>query len=97
MGRCVYCHSVVTRDDDFCYVCGDDLRGLNRLRRHTAAAVQPRPLSGWTNLVFVASLGFTAYCFLAEHKLSLLVTLGVSCGLLALRVGAEYLVKKNSN
>ena len=97
MGRCVYCHSVVTRDDDTCYVCGDDLRGYNRLRRNSAAVAQQRPLSGWTNLVFLASLGFTAYCFLAEHKLSLPVTLGISGGLLALRIIAEYLVKKNSN
>jgi hypothetical protein len=89
MGRCIYCHSVVTRDDDYCYVCGDTFP------KQARAAVRRRPVSALTNLVFLASLSFTAYCFLAEHKLSLPMTLAVSSALLLLRILAERLVNKN--
>jgi hypothetical protein len=95
MGRCVYCHSVVTRDDDFCYICGDDLRGYNRVGAQAKALVRHKPVSALTNLVFLASLGFTAYCFFAEHKLSLPMTLAISSALLLLRILAERLVNKN--
>jgi hypothetical protein len=93
MGRCVYCHSVVVRDEDYCYVCGDSVPP----HIHTKAAVKSRPVSGLTNLVFLGSLAFTAYCFFAEHKLSLPLTIAISCSLLLLRVFAEYLAKRNSN
>lgn len=91
MGRCIYCHSVVTRDEDFCYVCGDSVP------KQVKSAVKQRPVSGLTNLVFLASLVFTAYCFFAVHKLSLPVTLAISATLLLIRIFAERLVNKNSN
>jgi hypothetical protein len=93
MARCIYCHSVVTRDEDHCYVCGDKVPRSARAR----TAVKPRPVSGLTNLVFLASLAFTAYCFFAEHKLSLSLTIAVSCALLLLRILAERLVNRNPN
>jgi hypothetical protein len=92
MGRCVYCHSVVTRHEDYCYVCGDSVP-----KQIKASAVKRRPMSALTNLVFVASIAFTAYCFLAEHKLSLPVTLMISSTLLLIRVFAEAIARKNSN
>jgi hypothetical protein len=91
MGRCVYCHSVITRHEDFCYICGDSVP------KQKKREVQRRQVSVWTNLVFLASLAFTAYCFFAEHKLSLPVTLAVSASLLLARIFAERLVNRNSN
>jgi hypothetical protein len=91
MGRCIWCHSVVTKDEDYCYVCGDNVP------QRTQAVAKRRPVSALTNLVFIASLAFTFYCFFAEHKLSLPVTLGISSGLLLIRIGAEWLANKNLN
>jgi hypothetical protein len=91
MGRCLYCHSVITPDDDHCYVCGDTFQKSSKV------AVQRRPVSGLTNLVFVASLAFTAYCFFAEHKLSLPVTIEISSTLLLMRIFAERLINKDPN
>jgi hypothetical protein len=91
MGRCVYCHSVVTRDEDRCYVCGDSVP------KQVKAVAKARPVSPLTNLVFLASLAFTAFCFFAEHKLSLPVTLAVSGSLLLIRILAERLANRNGN
>lgn len=90
MGRCIYCHSVITRDEDHCYNCGDPVPQHAR-----AVAAKHRPVSALTNLVFLASLAFTAYCFFAEHKLSLPVTLAISSALLLIRILAERLVNRN--
>jgi hypothetical protein len=91
MGRCVYCHSIVTRQEDSCYACGD------RVPKQARATLKQRPVSPLTNVVFMASLAFTAYCFLAEHKLSLPVTLTISASLLLIRIIAERLVNRNAN
>jgi hypothetical protein len=91
MGRCTYCHSVVTKDEDYCYVCGDSVPKQPKTR------VRRQSVSAFTNLVFLASLGFTFYCFFAEHKLSLPVTLTISTALLLIRILAEQLANKNSN
>ena len=56
-----------------------------------------QPVSGWTNTVFLASLGFTAYCFFGEHKLTLPVTLAISATLLLLRIFAERLAQRKAN
>jgi hypothetical protein len=58
--------------------------------------VKRQPVSAWTNLVFLASLAFTAYCFFAEHKLSLPVTLAISSGLLLVRILAERLANRKT-
>jgi hypothetical protein len=89
MGRCVYCHSVVTRHEDFCYMCGDTVP------KQKTTHVRPRPVSVLTNMVFLASLAFTAYCFFGA-KLSLPVTLTISGSLLLLRILGERLVNRNS-
>jgi len=90
MGRCIYCHSIVTRDEEYCYTCGDRVP-----KPRKTVAVKQSPVSALTNLVFLASLAFTAYCFFAEHKLSLPVTLAISSLLLLIRILAERLVNKN--
>jgi hypothetical protein len=89
MGRCVYCHSVVTRHEDFCYMCGDSVP------KQKTTAVRPRPVSALTNIVFLASLTFTGYCFFATHKLSLPVTLAASASLVLLRILGERLANRN--
>jgi hypothetical protein len=71
-------------------MCGDNTP-------HYKTAVKRRPVSAWTNLVFLASLGFTAYCFFGEPKLSLTVTLAISSALLLMRIVAERLVNRNQN
>jgi hypothetical protein len=91
MGRCTYCHSVVTKEEDYCYVCGDSVP------KEPKAVVRRQPVSAFTNLVFLASLGFTFYCFFAVHKLSLPITLTISLALLLIRILAEQLANKNSN
>jgi hypothetical protein len=91
MGRCMWCHSVIKKDEDYCYVCGDNVP------KRTKVAVKVRPVSALTNLVFLASLIFTAYCFFAEHKLSLPVTLAISGTLLLIRIFAEKLANRNLN
>ncbi len=91
MGRCVYCHSVITRHEDYCYMCGDSVI------KQKKAAVKSRPLSAWTNTIFLASLAFTAYRFFGEHKLSLPITLAISASLLLVRILAERLIDKNSD
>ncbi len=91
MGRCIYCHSVVTRDEDQCYVCGD------RVPKRLHKSVMYRPVSLMTNVVFIASLAFTAYCFFGPHKLTLAETLAVSSMLLLIRILAERIASRNAN
>jgi hypothetical protein len=89
MGRCIYCHSVITKNEDSCLVCGDAVP--RRFKAQVAA--QSRPVSGWTNMIFLASLGFTAYCFFGAHTLTLPVTIAISSALLLLRILAERIAK----
>jgi hypothetical protein len=80
----------MTRDEDQCHVCGDR-------SPKAKTAVKQRPVSALTNLAFLASLAFTAYCFFGEHKLSLPMTLAISASLLLIRIFAEKAVNRNSN
>jgi hypothetical protein len=90
MGRCVYCHGVVTRDEDSCYNCGDSVR-------RPKIAVSRRPLSGWINTAFIGSLGILAYFFFAEHLLSLPATVAISSALLMIRILIEWLANRSSH
>jgi hypothetical protein len=87
----MYCHSVVTKEEDYCYICGDPIT------QQTSAITKRRPVSAMTNAVFLASLAFTAYCFFGPHKLSLPVTLSISSSLLLIRIVAERLANRNPN
>ena len=90
MSRCIYCHGMVAKNDDHCYICGE------RVPQRTKAVVRSQPVSGLTNALFLASLAFTAYCFFGQHKLSLPVTLAISFSLLLIRFLAERVADKNS-
>jgi hypothetical protein len=89
MARCIYCYNILTAKDDYCYHCGD------RVAKFADTAKQ-RPVSGWTNLVFLASLAFVGYCFFADHA-SLPSTIVVASTLLVMRLFAKYLVNRDSN
>jgi len=91
MGRCVYCHSVLTKDETQCYLCGDIVRKQPR------AVVEHRPVPLWITLAFLGSLACTFYCFFSAHILSLPVTLVISLALVLIRILAEWLPYKNSN
>ena len=91
MGRCIYCHSVVTQEEESCWTCGD------RVPKQVRRTVRVRPVSALTNVVFLASLAFTIYCFFAEHKLSLAVTLAISMGLLLIRILAEKVANRGAH
>ena len=92
MSRCIYCHNHIGKDEDHCYVCGDVVPEYLRVK-----TTRRRPVTGLTNVIFLASLAFTAFCFFGEHKLSLPVTIGISSALLLLRLGAERLGAKKSS
>jgi hypothetical protein len=96
MGRCIWCHSVVSKDEDYCYVCGDNVPS-HAVPNNTRKMVKRRPVSALTNAAFLVSLAVTAYYFFAEHKLSLPVALTISSALLLIRIVAEGLAGKNSN
>jgi hypothetical protein len=90
MARCLYCYNILTAKDDYCYHCGDRVPKF-------ADTTERRPVSGWTNLVFLAALAFTAYSWLGAHAVSLPVAIVVSGMLLVLRLLAEFRVKRDSN
>lgn len=91
MGRCIYCHSVVTRHENSCFTCGDSIP------RHIKGPVERRKVSLMTNVAFVSGLAVTAYGFFWEHRLSLPGTLLTSSLLLLIRISAEMLINRNSN
>lgn len=91
MSKCLYCHSMVTKDEDYCYICGESVP------QRPKAVVRSQPVSGLTNALFLASLAFTAYCFFGQHKLTLPLTLAISFSLLLIRMLAERIARKNSN
>jgi hypothetical protein len=81
----------MTKEEEECYICGDTVP--KRLQK----TVKRQPVSPTTNVVFLASLAFTAFCFFGEHKLSLPVTLAISSTLVLVRIVAERIAKKNAN
>ena len=92
MGRCIYCHSVVTRDEDSCYVCGDSVP-----KQPKTAVVKHQPVSPLTNIVFLAGLAYMAYSFFGPHKLPLPVTVAISSSLLLIRILAQRMAGKKSD
>ena len=88
--RCLYCHSIVTPDEDHCYLCGASMPKLAR------AIAKPHS-TGWANVVFLGSLAFTAYGFFGSHLFSLPMTVAISSSLLLLRIAAEWFSNKPSN
>ena len=92
MSRCIYCHGHIGKDEDHCYICGDVVPEYLKVKTKRRA-----PVTALTNVIFLASLGFTCFCFFAGPKLSLPLTIGISSALLLLRIGAERLASKKSS
>jgi hypothetical protein len=91
MGRCNSCYAVVKKHDLACYVCGD------RIRRPRSLAAKRKEISVASNILFLASLGFSIYSFFAQERLSLTVSLAISGGLLALRILADRLTRPSDS
>jgi hypothetical protein len=79
----------MTDKEEQCSFCGDQLCK----KPHSRATAHTRTVSGWTNTVFLAALGFTAYWFFIEQKVTLPVALAISCALILLRILAEWVVQ----
>jgi hypothetical protein len=77
-------------------MCGDVVPQPVKITTKLANALQRQPVSGWTNLVFLASLGFTAYCLFGQHSLSVTTALVISFLLLLLRIFAEWCAGRNA-
>jgi hypothetical protein len=83
MAHCQSCNSLVTKIDASCYVCGEKVPNYRPVAKR-------KPISALSNVIFIASLGFSGYCFFSDHKLSLTVSLCISAALLLLRVIADH-------
>jgi hypothetical protein len=87
--RCVYCYGFVNKDETRCSVCGSAVpKGAQLLQK-------PRTFSALTNLVFFASLTFTAYCYFFSDKLPLPAALTIFSALLLIRILAEEFAKED--
>jgi len=80
--RCLNCNGILTRTDKVCYSCGD--RVPKWVSKASIVALdEPKPHSLLSTLMLLASIGLTAYSFLAPEKPSLPVSLATSGALLA--------------
>jgi len=84
MTRCANCYGVIAKDDLVCYTCGDALP--KELKKKALAAKKAKqPITAFSNILFIASLGLTAFSFLSSYKLPLTITIALSAGLFLLR------------
>ena len=83
MGRCLYCYGIVTKQDEVCYCCGEGLP-----KRAKAAAA--KPVSGLSNMLFVASLSLMAFSVFSSHRLPLSASLAISGVFLVLRIADRF-------
>jgi hypothetical protein len=90
MPRCVSCNTIVTKHDIVCYGCGDPVPKSQR-------PFQPKRISKVSNILFIASLGLTAFSFLSEHKMPLWLSIALSATLLIVRIIADRVADKDSD
>ena len=89
MGRCNFCFAIVKKTDKVCYICGEPVP-------HYAGMVAKRKrVTAFTNVLFLASIGFSIFSFFGDHKISLAVSISVSAGLIVLRIIADKLAKQS--
>jgi len=91
MDRCSSCNGVVTKQDSRCYMCGE------RLGRRAKRAKPDQPVSAFSNMLFMASLGLTAFSFFSPYKLPLSITVCLSALFFLLSVADRYLIRKTSS
>src|SRR6202049_3798442 len=90
MPRCVSCNTVVTKHDIVCYGCGDPVP-------KSQLPFQPKRISKVSNILFIASLGLTAFSFLSEYKMPLWLSIALSGTLLLVRIIADRIADKDSD
>jgi hypothetical protein len=90
MPRCVSCNTIVTKHDIVCYGCGDPVPKSHR-------PFQPKRISKVSNILFIASLGLTAFSFLSEYKMPLWLSIALSGTLLLVRIIADRIADKDSD
>jgi hypothetical protein len=90
MPRCVSCNTIVTKHDLVCYGCGDPIPKSDR-------PSQPKRISTISNILFIASLGLTAFSFLSERKMPLWLAIGLSATLLIVRILADRFAGNDSD
>ena len=79
MALCIECHSVVTRTDSECYICGLPVPGAkNSFWRRTKNPKPIPPVTPLSNLLFVVSVALTVSSFLWPNMMpvSFAATLG---------------------
>ena len=74
--RCLNCNGILAKTDSVCYSCGDRVpKWKSSIPRRKRSS---KGFSVISNIVFLASLGLTAFCLLAENKPPLAVSLAAS-------------------
>jgi hypothetical protein len=91
MTRCEHCNGIVKKTDSECYMCGE------RVPKYVSLVVESKQFSMLSNVVFLASLGYTAFCWISEQKLPLSASLAISGTLLLVKFLADRHAKRNSN
>lgn len=83
MRRCIYCYGLVSDDEKCCAICG------SKVPKYAKTVLKDRVVSFATHFIFLASLGYTVYCYMVERSLALPATLTIASALLLIRVLAE--------
>ena len=82
MERCNDCNGIITRTDSECYVCGQPVPwAKKRFSRRKKESKPASPVTPLSNLLFIASLVLTAVSFLSTEKMSIGVSIALSCTL----------------
>ena len=91
MGRCSSCFAVVKKHDLECYVCGD------KIPHRRSRSVKRKEISVASNILFLASLAFIVYSFVAKEELPLATSMAISGGLLVLRILADKFARPSGS
>jgi hypothetical protein len=85
--RCLNCNGILTKTDRICYSCGDK---VPKWVSSVPGLTKSRSSSIFSNLMFFASLGLTAYSLLAENKPPLELSLAASGALLGVKLIVDW-------
>jgi hypothetical protein len=92
MARCKECHSVITRNDSECYICGVPvLKKPFWIRRENEAVPVITPMS---NVLFVISLALTLFSLCAPSKIPVSAGATLSGILFVARIVSDRIAQK---
>jgi hypothetical protein len=95
MARCNECNSVITIQDDDCYVCGEPVPGAKKRATRRRREQKPAPpITPLSNLLFIASLVLTLVSFLSNHKMSMSLSATLSGILFVARLVSDRVAAK---